>query len=102
MHRRIHIYGNPAPAVRLGGLALLANNSEQVLSMINYFSTARYFDSYDFSKLYTSITHVSLKHALATLIKWAYRVIDNIFLVVDNIGLKHTGQISHIMWEQLD
>ena len=43
-----------------------------------------HFDSYDFSTLYTSIPRVSLKHALATLIKEAYRVRDNIFLVVDN------------------
>ena len=65
----------------------IIHNSQQVLSTINtinYFSTAKHFDSYDFSTLYTSIPHVSLKHALATLIKEAYRVRDNIFLVVDN------------------
>ena len=53
---------------------------------INYFSTAKHFVSYDFSTLYTSIPHASLKHALTTLIREAYRVRDNTFLVVDSRG----------------
>ena len=30
------------------------------LNKINYFSTARHFDSYDFTTLYTSIPHAAL------------------------------------------
>ena len=59
----------------------IIHNSQQVLlalNTINYFSTVKHFDSYDFSVLYTSIPRVSLKHALSTLIKEAY------ILVVDN------------------
>lgn len=57
----------------------IIHNSQQVLSALNernYFSTARDFDSYDFSTLYTSTPHVSLKYALTFLIKEAYRVRD--------------------------
>ena len=50
------------------------------LNTINYYSTARRFDSYDFSTLYISILY---------LIKEAYRVRDNMFLVVDNRGKAH-------------
>ena len=42
----------------------IVDNSQQVLSTlnkINYFSTARHFDSYDFSTLYTSIPHAALR-----------------------------------------
>ena len=57
------------------------------LSNINYFSTAKHFDSYDFSTLYTSIPHTDLKTALISLIKEAYRVRDNIiYLIVDTRG----------------
>ena len=55
----------------------IIDNSQQVLSAlskINYFSTAKHFD---FSNLYTSIPHTSLKEALTSLIKEAYRVRDN-------------------------
>ena len=60
----------------------IIHNSQQVLSAlskINYFSTATCFDTYDFSTLYTSIPHASLKHALTTLIKEAYRIRDSLF-----------------------
>ena len=60
----------------------IVSNSQQVLSSlnkVNYFSTAKHFDSFDFSTLYTSIPHASLKEAF---IKEAFRVRDNIFLVV--------------------
>ena len=49
----------------------IIDNSQQVLSAlskINYFSTAKHLDSYDFSTLYTSIPHTSLKEALTSLI----------------------------------
>ena len=64
-------------------------NSQQVLNTlgkINYFSSARHSDSYDFSTLYTSIPHGSLKHALKYLIQVAYKVRDNTFLVVHSNG----------------
>ena len=51
----------------------------------NYFSPAKHFDSFDFS-LYTSIPHDSLKIAFTTLVKEAYRVRSNEFLVVDKYG----------------
>ena len=49
----------------------------------NYFSTARHFDSYDFTTLYTSIPHAALKEALGTLVQEAYRVRDSEYIVVD-------------------
>ena len=67
----------------------IIDNSQQVLSAlskINYFSTAKHLDSYDFSTLYTSSPHTSLKEALTSLIKEAYRVRDNIYLVADIKG----------------
>ena len=45
------------------------------LNKINY--TARHFDSYDFTTLYTSIPHAALKEALGTLVQKAYRVRDS-------------------------
>ena len=56
------------------------------LNKINYSSTAKLLDSYDFSTLYTSILYALLKYALATLIREAYRVRDNMFLVVESKG----------------
>ena len=56
------------------------------LSKINYFSTARHFDSYDFSTLYTSIPHVALKEALETLVQEAYMVRDSEFIIADSTG----------------
>ena len=65
-------------------------NSQQVLntlSRINYFSLAKHNDNYDFSTLYyTSIPHDSLKHAMKCLIQEAYKVRDNMFLVVRGNG----------------
>ena len=46
-------------------------------------------DSFDFSNLYTSIPHASLKKALVSLIKEAYKVRDSIFLVVNRCGKAH-------------
>ena len=56
------------------------------MSKINYFSTARHFDSYDFSTLYTSIPHVALKEALETLVQEAYMVRDSEFIIADSTG----------------
>ena len=54
---------------------------------INHFSKAKHFDISDFSTLYTSIPHVSLKLALTALIQ-AYRVRNCIYmyLVVNKFG----------------
>jgi hypothetical protein len=65
------------------------DNSQQVLSAldkINYFSTAKHFDSYDFSTLYTSIPHAALKEALESLIQEAYKVRDSEYIVADTNG----------------
>ena len=51
-------------------------NSQQVLSTldrVNYFSSAKHSDSYDFSTLYTSIPHDFLKYALKSLIQEAFK-----------------------------
>ena len=67
----------------------IVDNSQQVLNRIrktNYFSPAKHFDSFDFSTLYTSIPHDSLKIALTSLVKEAYRVRGNKFLVVNKYG----------------
>lgn len=60
----------------------IIDNSQQVLSalnMINYFSATKLLGSYDISTLYTCI--YLLKYAFATLIREAYGVRDNVFLV---------------------
>ena len=56
------------------------------LDKINYFSTAKHFDSYDFSTLYTSIPHAALKEALESLIQEAYKVRDSEYIVADTNG----------------
>ena len=61
----------------------IIDNSQQVLSAlskINYFSTAKHLDSYNFSTLYTCIPHTSLKEALTSQVR------DNIYLVADIKG----------------
>ena len=52
------------------------------LDRINYFSSAKHSDSYDFCTFYTNIPHDSLKYALKSLIQEAYKVSDNTFLVI--------------------
>ena len=72
------------------------DNSQQVLSTlnkINYFSTAKHLDSYDFATLYTSIRHDLLKQALKSLIKEAYRVRDSVFIVADLTGRAYWSNI---------
>ena len=67
----------------------IIDDSQQVLSAldkINYFSTAKHFDSYDFSTLYTSISHAALKEALESLIQEAYKVRDSEYIVADTNG----------------
>ena len=45
------------------------------------------------STLYTSIPHASLKIALTTLIREAYMVRDNVFLVVDGKGKPYWSDV---------
>ena len=51
------------------------------LNLKNYISTARHFDSHDFTTLYTSIPHAALKEALGTLVLEAYRVRDSEYII---------------------
>ena len=51
------------------------------LSKINYFSTSKCLDSYDFSIPYTSVPYVALKEALKTLIQEAYKVRGSEYIV---------------------
>ena len=74
----------------------IIDNSQQVLSAlskINYFSTAKCFDSYDFSTLYTSIPHAALKEALKTLIQEAYKVRDSEYIVADTNGNAYWSEV---------
>ena len=55
----------------------IVDNSQQVLNRLrktNYFSPVKHFDSFDFSTLYSSIPHDSLKMALTSLVMETYRV----------------------------
>ena len=61
------------------------------MSYTNYFSTAKHFD---FSTLYTSIPHDSLKLALVSRIQEAYKVRDDDFLVVDKYGKAYWSDIQ--------
>ena len=68
----------------------IIENSQQVLDhLVKIISSAMHVDSFDFSNLYTSIPHASLKTALVSLIKEAYKVRDSIFIVVDRYGKAH-------------
>ena len=68
-------------------------NCTTTFNKINYFSTAKHLDSYDFSTLYTSIPHDSLKQAIKSLIKEAYRVRDSVFLVADHAGRAYWSNV---------
>ena len=74
----------------------IINNSQQILDKlhrINHFSKAKHFDTFDFSTLYTSIPHISLKLALTTLIQETYRVRNCIYLVVNKFGKAYWSDI---------
>ena len=74
------------------------DNSQQVLSTLNkmiFFSTAKHLDSYDFTTLYTSIRHNSLKQALKSLLKEAYRVRDSVFIVTDLTGRAYWSNVPY-------
>ena len=64
----------------------IINNSQQVISTlkdINASAKAKHFDSYDFSTLYTSIPHDSLKNNMRLLIDEAFKVRGAIYLSVN-------------------
>ena len=74
----------------------IIQNSQQVLSNlhnVSYFSTAKQFDSYDFSTLYATIPHASLQACFAALIREAYRVRDSGFIVVDSKGRAYWSDV---------
>ena len=60
---------------------IIENSQQEII----YFSSAMHGDSFDFSNLYTSIPHASLKKALVSLLKEAYKVRDSIFIVINYI-----------------
>ena len=67
----------------------IVDNSQQILNRLrktNYFSPAKHFDRFDFSTLYTSIPHDSLKMTLTSLVMETYRVRGNKYVVVDKYG----------------
>ena len=68
----------------------IISNSLEVMDMlqrINVTRKAKCFDSYDFSTLYTSIPHDSLKYSLKVLISEAYRVRGALYLAVNKKGM---------------
>ena len=71
------------------------NNSQQVIDIlhkINTASKARHFDSYDFSTLYTSIPHVSLKTNMRVLIEEAYKVRGAKYIAISKSGKCYWAQ----------
>ena len=73
----------------------IINNSQQVIKIlrdINTSSKAKYFDSYDFSTLYTSIPHNSLKYSLQILIDEAYKVRGAVYISVNSNGKCYWAQ----------
>ena len=67
----------------------IINNSQQVLNRVHNISSARCFDSYDFSTLYTSIPHNSLK---VNLIDEAFKIRGAKYLCMDRLGLAYWAQ----------
>ena len=70
----------------------IIKNSQQVLhnlQKINHTSKAYHFDSFDFSTLYTSIPHSSLKN---TLVKEAYTIRGAKYLNINRQGIAYWSQ----------
>ena len=73
----------------------IINNSQQVISTlkdINASAKAKHFDSYDFSTLYTSIPHDSLKNNMRVLIDEAFKVRGAVYLSVNKRGKSYWAQ----------
>ena len=73
----------------------IIKNSQQVLhnlQKINDTSKAYHFDSFDFSTLYTSIPHSSLKNNLNTLVKEAYTIRGAKYLNINRQGIAYWSQ----------
>ena len=73
----------------------IIKNSQQVLhnlQKINDTSKAYHFDSFDFSTLYTSIPHSSLKNNLNTLVKEAYTIRGAKYLNIKRQGIAYWSQ----------
>ena len=65
----------------VSGLSV-THNRWSTLQNINITSTAKHMDSYDFSTLYTSIPHASLKNNINILIDEAFKVRGAQYLVL--------------------
>ena len=73
----------------------IIKNSQLVLhnlQKINDTSKAYYFDSFDFSTLYTSNPHSSLKNNLNTLVKEAYTIRGAKYLNINRQGIAYWSQ----------
>ena len=73
----------------------IVNNSQQVISTlkdINTSAKAKHYDSYDFSTLYTSIPHDSLKNNMSLLIDEAFKVRGAVYLSVNKRGKCYWAQ----------
>ena len=66
-----------------------------ILHKINTASKAKHFDSYDFSTLYTSIPHVSLKNNLRVLVEEAYKVRGANYISINKNGKCYWAQASN-------
>ena len=71
----------------------MIDNSQQVLSALSKITIAKCFDSYDFSTLYTSIPHATLKEALKALIQEAYKVRGSKYIVADTNGNTYWSEV---------
>ena len=60
-----------------------------MVNTVNITSTAKHFDSFDFSTLYTNIPHDSLKCNLKELIQEAFRVRGAKYLTVNRFGVAY-------------
>ena len=84
----------------------IVNNSQQVISTLEDLNTsakAKHFDSYDFSTLYTSIPHDSLKNNMSLLIDEAFKVRGAVYLSVNKRGKCYWAQAPNacIDWNLL-
>ena len=73
----------------------IVTNSQHVLDMVhhtNMYSCAKHLDTYDFSTLYTSIPHDSLKHNIRKLIVEAFKVRGAQYLAISKKGSGYWAQ----------
>ena len=76
----------------------IVDNSQQVINIlrdINTSAKAKHFDSYDFSTLYTSIPHGSLKANIQTLIEEAFKVRGASYISLSKSGKCYWAQAQN-------